>query len=45
VVFLSVLGGILGGDGLICGGEAVFGLMVWWILGDGVANRCGLWRV
>jgi hypothetical protein len=45
VVFLNVLGGILGGDGLIHGGEAVCVLMVWWILGDGVASRCGLWRV
>jgi len=29
VVFLNVLGGILGGDGLIHGGEAVCVLMVW----------------
>ncbi len=27
------------------GGEAVCGLMVWWILGNGVANICSLWRV
>jgi hypothetical protein len=49
VVFLSVLGGILGGDGLTRGGEVLVrwvgscGLMAWWVLGDGAANRCELW--
>jgi len=37
VGFVFFLGGILGGDGLIRGGEALCGLMALWVLGKGAA--------
>jgi hypothetical protein len=45
VGFVWFLGGILGGDGLISGGEALCGLRGLWVLGEGEDNICGLWRV
>jgi len=41
VGFVCFLGGILSGDGLIRGGEALCELRALWVLGDGAADGHG----
>jgi hypothetical protein len=45
VGFVCFLGGILSGDGLICGGKALCELMALWVLGNGAVDRHGWWLV